>query len=152
MSAWTEDRVMRLKRLWAQGLSARQVSADLGGGLTRNAVLAKVWRLGLSDGRVRGESRTGRLRVTASNLAPGLDPAPATPPSPGLDAVSVLSVRRTDCRWPYGDPGLPGFVLCGSPVSRGAYCAAHADLAYRRSPQGVERLKRWVEEAARSCC
>ncbi|WP_366558457.1 GcrA family cell cycle regulator [Phenylobacterium sp.] len=42
---WSEDRVERLKVLWADGLSGSQVAKQLGG-ITRNAVIGKVHRLG----------------------------------------------------------------------------------------------------------
>ena len=49
MSAgWTEDRVGALKKLWLEGQSASQIAKALGGGVTRNAVIGKVHRLGLS--------------------------------------------------------------------------------------------------------
>ena len=48
--SWTEERVEMLKRLWQEGLSASQIAGELGG-VTRNAVIGKVHRLGLS-GRV----------------------------------------------------------------------------------------------------
>src|SRR5580700_3480057 len=44
---WTEERVENLKKLWGEGLSASQIAAELGG-ITRNAVIGKVHRLGLS--------------------------------------------------------------------------------------------------------
>jgi len=45
--AWTDDRVATLTKLWADGLSASQIAKQLGG-VTRNAVIGKVHRLGLS--------------------------------------------------------------------------------------------------------
>ena len=58
---WTEERIERLKALWAEGLSASQIAAELGG-VTRNAVIGKVHRLGLS-GRVKSAgSATPRPR------------------------------------------------------------------------------------------
>ena len=45
---WTEDRVGALKKLWLEGQSASQIAKQLGGGVTRNAVIGKVHRLGLS--------------------------------------------------------------------------------------------------------
>lgn len=54
MSAWTDERVERLRKLWAEGNSASQIAAELGNGITRNAVVGKVHRLGLS-GRVKGQ-------------------------------------------------------------------------------------------------
>ena len=48
VGSWTEDRVELLGRLWGEGLSASQIAAALGGGVTRNAVIGKVHRLGLA--------------------------------------------------------------------------------------------------------
>ena len=44
---WSDDRVDQLKKLWEAGLSASQIAAELGN-VTRNAVIGKVHRLGLS--------------------------------------------------------------------------------------------------------
>src|SRR5881227_2604841 len=52
--SWTDERVEILKKLWADGLSASQIAAELGG-VTRNAVIGKVHRLGLS-GRAKSTS------------------------------------------------------------------------------------------------
>src|SRR6478609_3569038 len=54
MQTWTDERVERLKKLWADGLSASQIAGELGG-ITRNAVIGKVHRLGLS-GRAKAPS------------------------------------------------------------------------------------------------
>src|SRR5215218_10852712 len=51
---WSDDRVEQLKKLWEAGLSASQIAAELGG-VTRNAVIGKVHRLGLS-GRAKSAS------------------------------------------------------------------------------------------------
>src|SRR5207247_7634706 len=53
---WTDERVEALKKLWTDGLSASQIAAELGG-ITRNAVIGKVHRLGLS-GRAKSPSST----------------------------------------------------------------------------------------------
>ena len=45
--SWTDERVELLKKLWSDGLSASQIATELGG-ITRNAVIGKVHRLGLS--------------------------------------------------------------------------------------------------------
>ena len=51
---WTDDRVELLKKLWGEGLSASQIAAELGG-ISRNSVIGKVHRLGLS-GRAKSPS------------------------------------------------------------------------------------------------
>ena len=58
---WTEERVELLKKLWMEGLSASQIAASLGEGVTRNAVIGKVHRLKLS-GRAKPASSTPRVR------------------------------------------------------------------------------------------
>jgi GcrA cell cycle regulator len=52
--SWTDERVETLKKLWTDGLSASQIAAQLGG-VTRNAVIGKVHRLGVS-GRTKSPS------------------------------------------------------------------------------------------------
>jgi len=54
--SWTDERVDLLKKLWSEGLSASQIAGRLGG-VTRNAVIGKVHRLGLS-----GRATSTRLK------------------------------------------------------------------------------------------
>ncbi len=53
--SWTDERVEQLKKLWLDGKSASQIAGELANGITRNAVIGKVHRLGLS-GRVKAPS------------------------------------------------------------------------------------------------
>jgi len=59
--AWTDERVELLKKLWADGLSASQIAGRLGG-VTRNAVIGKVHRLGLSGRATSSRSSSPRPR------------------------------------------------------------------------------------------
>lgn len=102
---WTEERIETLRRLWAQGQTASQI-ATLLGGVTRNAVIGKAHRLGLSG-------RAAAVRREAPPAAPG-------------------RIGRT-CQWPVGDPKEPNFHFCGQPVEAGRpYCASHCAVAYHR--------------------
>ncbi|MEO0635396.1 MAG: GcrA family cell cycle regulator [Pseudomonadota bacterium] len=65
--SWTDDRVELLKKLWLEGLSASQIAAQLGG-VTRNAVIGKVHRLGMS-GRVKASSSSPRSASAAPRAA-----------------------------------------------------------------------------------
>lgn len=69
---WTDERVEKLKKLWAEGLSASQIAAQLGG-VSRNAVIGKVHRLCL-PGRAKagGTAATARTpkRTTTAPRAP----------------------------------------------------------------------------------
>ncbi len=63
--SWTDERVELLTKMWNEGQSASAIAKELGG-VTRNAVIGKVHRLGLSN-------RTGGVPVEAeaeANAAP----------------------------------------------------------------------------------
>ena len=66
--SWTDDKVELLRQLWLDGRSASQISAALGHGLTRNAVIGKVHRLGLA-----GRTKTS---VSANSVSSGATRAP----------------------------------------------------------------------------
>src|SRR3569833_4431146 len=66
---WTDDRVEQLKNLWTEGLSASQIARALGG-VTRNAVIGKVHRLGLA-GRA-SPSRSERPRLPMAPKVPSV--------------------------------------------------------------------------------
>ena len=153
--AWTEDRVEVLKKLWAEGHSASQIAKELGG-VTRNAVIGKVHRLGLS-GRAtpsRPVKRPPRLArpkprlqpdgsvVTQRPSAPVADAQlkkvekvvmETLPPQPLADgeAATILTLRDSMCKWPIGDPADPKFAFCGRKATCGPYCAEHAKVAFQ---------------------
>src|SRR3954468_15105028 len=84
--SWTDERVEMLKKLWAEGLSASQIAAELGG-ITRNAVIGKVHRLGLS-GPAKAPSSAPPPPRQRPAPAP---PAPAKPPRPRARAAHVAA-------------------------------------------------------------
>ncbi len=148
---WTDERVELLKKLLADGLSASQIAAELGG-ITRNAVIGKVHRLGLS-GRAKSQSssaprarkpRSHMLRVsrptTRGNTAlayayeaePELEPEFVDEVIPVEQRRSLLQLTEDTCRWPVGDPSNSDFFFCGGkPVTSLPYCAHHCRVAYQ---------------------
>jgi GcrA cell cycle regulator len=157
--SWTDERVELLRQLWLDGKSASQISAQLGHGVTRNAVIGKVHRLGLA-GRAKAPSSTAAPPRAAS--APRMVPRPASSGArtavrgatalalaaePALDTrpvfqeddvvvpmslrVTIIDLKEAMCRWPLGDPTSPDFRYCGSPAASGPYCAHHGKLAYQ---------------------
>ena len=98
-AGWTEDRVGALKKLWLEGQSASQIAKQLGGGVTRNAVIGKVHRLGLS-GRA-APSQPARRHLPPFAPRPAAQPT-QTPSAPRrIEAVqpraaAVPSVPATD--------------------------------------------------------
>lgn len=157
---WTDERVEMLKKLWLDGLSASQIAKQLGG-VTRNAVIGKVHRLGLS-GRA-APSQPTRPAFKAPR-APRPAPAPAprrveahTPaPQPAQPvyyveepgSATVLTLGAHMCKWPIGDPASDGFSFCGRRTdAEGPYCAQHSRVAYQ--PQQA-RKRSGASDLARS--
>jgi GcrA cell cycle regulator len=67
--AWTDERVELLKKLWAEGLSASQIAGRIGS-VTRNAVIGKVHRLGLSGRATTTRLKTHRPRPRSAHASP----------------------------------------------------------------------------------
>ena len=88
--SWTDERVELLKKLWNQGLSASQIASELAGGITRNAVIGKVHRLGLSGRAKSPAPQQARPRKPATR-APS-HPMTHTAPAPSPVARGNLAV------------------------------------------------------------
>lgn len=94
--AWTEERVERLKKLWSDGLSASQIATELGS-VTRNAVIGKVHRLGLS-GRAKNPAAPAAPRNAPPRKAPTRSPsAPSSGPAAGMTrGANALAPQYAD--------------------------------------------------------
>jgi GcrA cell cycle regulator len=168
--SWTDERVELLKKLWQDGLSASQIANELGS-VTRNAVIGKVHRLGLS-GRAKSTatsvqrqrkavakpatktllfhgSRGGAalapivMTVAQEDVAPQIAPVAAVVVIPMTRRVSIMELREGVCRWPLGDPLQADFAFCGNECGGGAtYCVHHASIAFQ--PSSDRRRERRV--------
>lgn len=168
--AWTDERVELLKRLWSEGLSASQIAGRLGG-VTRNAVIGKVHRLGLSGrattSRIKSHRPRPRLANAAKRQARPSNRFPASgnptvralytpdsePFTPSVEELVIpMNERKTIqtltgscCRWPIGDPQLAEFHFCGRDKVPGLpYCEHHARRAFQ-PPQPRRREREHVE-------
>ena len=138
---WTDERVETLKKLWADGLSASQIAAELGG-VTRNAVIGKVHRLGLA-GRAKSPSsiRGNTALMQAYDFDIEAEPAFVDNVIPLGQRRTLLELTEETCRWPIGDPGQPDFFFCGGQSITGLpYCAYHSRVAYQ--PPNARRDRR----------
>ncbi|TGN61712.1 GcrA cell cycle regulator, partial [Paracoccus liaowanqingii] len=80
--SWTDERVETLKRMWSEGQSASAIAKELGG-VTRNAVIGKVHRLGLSNRNEEPEASPAPVPEPVVAAAPEKKPAkPAPQPAP----------------------------------------------------------------------
>lgn len=94
--SWTDERVETLKTMWSEGKSASQIAKELGG-VTRNAVIGKVHRLGLSN-RVGEPDRPEdeeALAAFAEDPAPEPLQEPAAEPQPAASVTARVAPRET---------------------------------------------------------
>lgn len=154
---WTDERVEALKKLWSEGLSASQIASRLGE-VTRNAVIGKVHRLGLSGRTTTSRIKSVRPRRSVARTnkrqrllrfqpqSPGRDLFPAEMDAadaavfreveelviPMEQRKSIQSLVEASCRWPIGDPQHDDFHFCGHDRMTGLpYCEFHARRAFQ---------------------
>lgn len=167
--SWTNERIELLQKLWLDGWSASRIAAELAHGITRNAVIGKVYRLGLS-GRMKAVSghglacsppekaqrrqphRHADAPQVAGNTALALRPFVMETPAPQTardivvqisEPVTILELRASMCRWPIGDPAQQDFRFCGAKKvpGQGPYCACHSAIAHQ-TPSDRRRERR----------
>jgi GcrA cell cycle regulator len=151
---WPDEKVERLKSLWANGESIGRIALELGG-ISRNSVIGKVTRLGLArrentktnhnakpwcrSERIQVASKPRRTPRAAPALAaegPSIEPvsdtAPRSEPPPAVAPCGLMDLRADSCRFPFGDVRDSGFHFCGGTAVTGLpYCGAHARIAYQ---------------------
>lgn len=157
--SWTDERIATLKKMWKEGKSAAEIAKTLGKGVTRNAVIGKAHRMGLSgrpspikkpapvkkEAPAKKETAAAPARAAKKSApAPKANPALAKeveelksiqksmiPPGGG---VALIDLTERMCKWPIGDPREPDFTFCGRTNNTGTpYCAEHAAMAYQTS-------------------
>lgn len=138
---WTPARTDLLRQLW---LDPQKSARDLGAvfGVSRNAILGKVHRLGLSG---RSLGRKHARRADLSSAVRNRDAIPRPPrmrsarawptlAGPSIEITTVgLSfelLQDNHCRWPLNEPGEPA-LFCGLiSLEPHPYCAGHCRMAY----------------------
>ena len=143
---WSDDRVEQLRKLWENGLGASQIARELGN-VTRNAVIGKVHRLGLSgraksplSGAPKQHQAKHIMRVSFNATAapkrnsgpPTLKttPLPEEEVMPESQRITFQQLSDEICHWPTGD------FFCGNPTRkkpgdrRPSYCPQHDWVAH----------------------
>ena len=122
-NSWTDERLEKLRVLWAEGLSISQIGQEMG--VTRNAIAGKAHRLGLPK-------RQSPISKSAAKPA-AIEDAPIEPTRelPLRLALRNIQWSRSKCMWPTGDPKTVKFSFCGEAIQPGKpYCNDHCILAY----------------------
>jgi GcrA cell cycle regulator len=146
---WTTERLELLKNHFDAGLTCREIAAEIG--VSRNAVIGKLSRLGLTRGEFIREPRPATkertpksmprqqyqmLRKVYENGQPVVTTAVVSE-----QRCSLLELSEQRCRWPINTPGAEDFCFCGNTPLEGApYCTGHTRLAYR--PGSRQRVAR----------
>jgi GcrA cell cycle regulator len=149
---WPPEDVALLKKLWTEGSSATEIAARLGG-ISRSAVLGKVFRLRLPPapaGKIPPADKTAPTPAV-SKQAParrrrGAAAAPAPKRKRGGVPKSLFELTNSCCRWPFRRPGTQKYFFCGveeADLERGIpYCRCHMRRAYLVPPRLVEKSPR----------
>lgn len=144
---WSEANVATLRRLWEDGMSAAEIARTLGGGVSRNAVIGKVTRLGLTRRKNPQSASAGRVdRVRKARAAVIKKPAHKQSAAEietrreHFTAVGAAAVRRVQavteaqlaaaivwadlkpgqCAWILGETDGAASRCCGAPVDPAA--------------------------------
>ena len=116
--SWTDERVELLKKMWGEGQSASQIAKELGG-VTRNAVIGKVHRLGLSNragsGAAPATAKPGprdkpepvAVDTPVETATPEPEPGPAAEPAPAAVAEAPAAPIARRAIVPAGQPLPP---------------------------------------------
>jgi GcrA cell cycle regulator len=113
LMSWTDERVAELQRLWIAGHSAAVIGRQLG--VSKNAVIGKAHRMNLAN-------RPSPIKKCET---------PAPEMTKPVVVPETRASRGPQCRWPFGDPGDPGFHFCEAQAMPGKpYCAEHYARAY----------------------
>lgn len=160
--SWSVERVALLRRLWAQGATAEVIGARLGG-LSRSAVLGKVFRL-----RLRGETAAGaekaRQETDAKSPTNEIAPVrrrrrqprgPQVPSSPAVISPhkTLLELTNHTCRWPHGRPGTANSFSAArqAPTWSRGYLTARAICSARIGQTQEWRRQRQSQAGSLTC-
>lgn len=132
MFDWNEERVEQLRVLWDKGHTASQIADELGGAISRSAVLGKVRRLKLPMRVVEARPKSRKTQTLSNRIKrnkPFVRFALECPPPVEIDGarITTMSLAQGQCKYPYGDPKDEGFHYCGNKAD-GVYCEYHTAI------------------------
>ena len=146
--SWTEEKVAKLKELWGSGKTANQI-AEIIGGVSRNAVIGKSFRLNLSakiktrkaisnqsfeksqDEKYKKPKRGRKSRFSSLIIEKDFEPE---------NPKQLEELTDNDCKYPIGHPNEKDFYFCGrTSLKDFSYCKLH--LLYSYQSRGNKKKK-----------
>ena len=154
---WSDERIDLLKRMWEAGGTAPAIAAKLGG-VSRSAVLGKVFRLRLRPNDAGGTPTVQAAAPAATERVarrrPGIAPAKSPNAKTGRKGKTLFELTNDCCRWPYRRPGTEKYFFCGvaeADLEAGVpYCARHMKRAYLVPPPRVIGSRRAFSSPVRA--
>lgn len=125
---WTDERLEKLRELWASGMKTMDIGAALG--TTKNSAIGKARRLGLPM-RTRAHENVARNPGVKQYRAPRQELREMVSVSYGTPK-QMIELEPNECRWPIGTPKVGGFHFCGAKTDAYPYCTNHQAVAYIR--------------------
>ena len=140
--SWTEEKVEKLKELWGKGKTASQI-AEVIGGLSRNAIIGKAFRLQLSKKIIKRpkinssinpnykekdiiQRKSRKVKFRSLLLDKNFEPA---------KNLNLEELTESTCKYGESDPDKPDFSFCGrKTVDKFSYCPLHLIVVFQ--PRG----------------
>ena len=146
--SWTEEKVAKLKELWGSGKTASQI-AEIIGGVSRNAVIGKSFRLNLSakiktrkaasnkdfdnsnQENIKTSSRGRKSKFKSLIIEKDFEPE---------NPKQLEELDESSCKWPINHPDEKDFYFCGrSSLKDFSYCKLHLLYAYQTKSDKKEK-------------
>ena len=137
--SWTTEKVDKLRELWGKGSTANEIASIIGG-VTRNAVIGKAYRLNLAE---RSIPKNNNFKQVSQHQENATQPERKTRRSKfksllldkNFEAENPKSLEELHdevCRWPIGHPDEPNFYFCGRKSMKDfSYCKLHVLYAFQ---------------------
>ena len=131
---WTDERIARLKEMWAAGESAAVIGAELG--VTRNSIIGKVNRLRLASHKATPRKPKEPSRPRKSPTVAKAIEQPVHVPQ--CEPVSFMELGDHSCHYPVTDDHP--FMFCGADNhGEHSYCGYHYAICYTPTPRSLGR-------------
>ena len=162
--SWTEEKVAKLKELWGSGKTANQI-AEIIGGVSRNAVIGKSFRLNLSakiktrkaisnqsfektqNEKYKKPKRGRKSRFNSLIIDKDFEPE---------NPKQLEELTDNDCKYPIGHPNEKDFYFCGrTSLKDFSYCKLHLLYSYQSKnkkdePLDQEEIPEFIEKKIKS--